>query len=135
MFKPAPDWPLISTFHRPSVYDRLPNDVDTDTLDGLGDIFDALRIHEYRPPALTTDGARRLFRRLTDEAGIDVDEDYLKLHGARRSVGRVLAMQQGADAAAVQLGNSVAIVEESYSKILAVGRAEATGEAFEQHDR
>lgn len=131
---PADAWPVFPTFHYPSLYGVLPDSVDTDVLDGYGDIFDAIRAHGVRPPALTTDGARRLFKRLSDEAEIDVEEGYLQLHGARRGVGRVLALQQGADAAADQLGNSVAVVEESYSEVLAAERAEKTGDAFDQHD-
>jgi len=131
---PEPSWPLVPTFHYPSLYGVLPDSVDTDSLDGYADIFEAIRTADVRPPALTTDGARRLFERLSDEAGIDVAEGYLQLHGARRGVGRVLAMEQGADAAADQLGNSVAVVEESYSEVLASERAEKTGQAFEDHE-
>jgi len=131
---PEPTWPVVPTFHYPSLYGALPDGTDTDALEGYADIFAALRDHGVRPPALTTDGARRLFERLTDAAGIEVSEGYLQLHGARRGVGRVIAMQQGADAAADQLGNSVAVVEESYSDVLAAERAEKTGDAFQSHD-
>ena len=133
VLQPEPDWPLVPSFHYPSLYGVLPDEVDTDTLAGYDDVFTAVRDYDRRPPALTTDGARRLFKRLTEQAGIDVDEGYLKLHGARRGVGRVLALQQGADAAADQLGNSVAVVEESYSDVLAAERAEKTGDAFDEH--
>jgi integrase len=134
ILEPKSDWPLVPSFHYPSLYGVLPDDVDPDTLDGYGDIFEALREHDVRPPAMTTDGGRRLFRRLSEEAGIEVEEGYLQLHGARRGVGRVLALEQGANAAADQLANSVKVVEESYSDILASERAEKTGEAFDQHD-
>jgi integrase len=133
---PAGDWPLVPTLHYPSLYEALATAgrTETESLTGHADVFAALRDHGASPPAMTTDGARRLLQRLTDDAGIDVDEGYLQLHGARRGVGRVLAMQQGADEAADQLGNSVAVVEESYSDILASERAEKTGEAFDEHD-
>jgi integrase len=134
VYRPDGDWPIIPSFHRPSLYAALPAAVDTDELDGLTDVFEALHEHDRRPPALTTNGARSLFRRLTEAAGIDVEEGYLQLHGARRGVGRVIAMEQGADATADQLGNSVRVVEEDYSEVLAEERAEATGAAFEQHD-
>lgn len=105
-----------------------------DALSGHTDIFNAYRVHGLSQPAMTTAGARSLMRRLTDEAEIEVEEGYLQLHGARRGVGRVLALQQGADAAADQLGNSVAVVEERYSDILASERAEMTGAAFNDHE-
>ncbi|MDG5778915.1 hypothetical protein VB773_20035 [Haloarculaceae archaeon H-GB2-1] len=132
---PESDWPLVPTLHYPSLYDSLADAgcTETDDLTDHADVFAALREYGGRPPAMTTDGARRLLQRLTDEAGIDIDEGYLQLHGARHGVGLVLAMQQGADEAADQLGNSVAVVEESYSDILASERAEKTGEAFEEH--
>jgi len=135
VLEPASDWPLIPTLHYPSLYDPLRDaDVNVDALSGHSDIFAAYQNADLVPPAMTTAGARSLMRRLTDDAGIDVEEGYLQLHGARRGVGRVLALQQGADAAADQLGNSVAVVEERYSDILASERAEMTGAAFEAQE-
>lgn len=136
VFDPDPDWPLVPTFHYPTLYEglRAAGHDDTDSLSGYADVFEAYRERDARPAAMTTDGARRLMQRLTDEADVDVDEDYLKLHGARRGVGRVLALRQGADAAADQLGNSVTVVEERYSDVLASERAEKTGDAFAEHD-
>lgn len=131
---PAPEWPLFPTLHYPSLHDALDAAGVERAVSGHAEIFDALRDTTGRPPSITTDGARRLLKRLTDEADIDVEAGYLQLHGARRGVGRVLAMQQGADAAADQLGNSVEVVERRYSDILAAERAEKTGEAFDEHD-
>lgn len=135
-FDPEPEWPIVPTFHYPTLYDglRAAGHDDTDSLSGYADVFDAYRECDARPAAMTTDGARRLMQRVTDEADIDVEEDYLTLHGARRGVGRVLALQQGADAAADQLGNSVTVVEQRYSDVLASERAEKTGDAFADHD-
>lgn len=135
-FDPEPEWPVVPTFHYPTLYDglRAAGHDDTDSLSGYADVFEAYRERDARPAAMTTDGARRLMQRLTDEADVDVDDDYLTLHGARRGVGRVLALQQGADAAADQLGNSVTVVEERYSDVLASERAEKTGDAFADHD-
>ncbi|ACV49411.1 tyrosine-type recombinase/integrase [Halomicrobium mukohataei] len=134
VYDPEPEWPLFPSFHYPSLYDRLSDDVDSDALSGYSDIFAAFRDTDARPPALTTDGARRLFKRLCADAAIEVAEGYLQLHGARRGVGRVLALQQGIDAAADQLDNSPEVVREAYSEVLASERAAKTGDAFEQHD-
>lgn len=133
---PEPEWPIVPTFHYPTLYEglRAAGHEDTDSLSGYADVFQAYRECDARPSAMTTDGARRLMQRLTDDADVDVDDDYLKLHGARRGVGRVLALQQGADAAADQLGNSVTVVEKRYSDVLASERAEKTGDAFAEHD-
>jgi len=132
VFDPEPSWPLVPSFHYPSLYGALPEDIGSDGLDGYAEIFDAYREADRRPPALSADGARRLFKRLTEDAEIDVEEDYLQLHGARRGVGRVLALQQGIDAAADQLDNSPEVVREAYSDVLASERAEKTGEAFDE---
>lgn len=138
VLRPREDWPLFPTFHLPTLYERLDGVLDDDekaALTGLVDVFDAMRERGVPPPAITTDGARSIMKRLTDDAGIEVDRgEYLELHGARRGVGRVLAMTQGADAAADQLDNSVKVVEEAYSDVLAEERADATSEAFESHD-
>lgn len=136
VYDPEPDWPVIPTLHYPSLYEtlRAAGVEDTSGFDGYGEIFERCREVGATPPALTTDGARRLLRSLTDSAGIDVDEGYLELHGARRGVGRVLAKEKGADPGARQLGNSVRVFEERYADVLAAEQAEETGEAFEQHD-
>lgn len=138
VLRPREDWPLFPSFHLPTLYDRLDDTLDDEEcseLTGLVDVLDAMRDRGITPPATTTDGARSIMKRLTGDAGIDVDTgDYLELHGARRGVGRVLAMTQGADAAADQLDNSVKVVEEAYSDVLAEERADATSDAFRSHD-
>jgi len=127
---PEPEWPLFLKFSYAALYGAFEKDVAGE-FDGRDEVFEALRARDRSPPSITTEDARRLLERLTEKYGIDVDGDHLQLHGARRGAGLVLATQQGADAAADQLGNSVRMVEEAYSDVLAEERAEKTGEAFE----
>ncbi|WP_340100559.1 hypothetical protein [Salinibaculum salinum] len=135
VLNPTEDWPLFPTLHLPSLYDRLRDaGVETTGLSGHDEVFVACRENDVTPPSLATDGARRVMQRLTDAADLDVDGGYLKLHGARRGVGRTLTIEQGVSAAADQLDNSARVVEEAYSDVLAKERAERTSEAFEDHD-
>jgi len=46
-------------------------------VEDLGGIDAVLREHDVAPPALTTDGARSVLKRLTEAAGIDVDAGEL----------------------------------------------------------
>ncbi len=135
ILSPAEHWPVIPTLHYATLYEPLKEaDIDVESLAGHRAIFDAFAAHDLAPPALTTAGARKRMGALTAEAGIEVEEGYLQPHGARRGAGRVLALEQGAFAAADQLGDSVRTIETAYSDVLASERAEQTGEAFERHD-
>lgn len=92
------EWPLFPTFHRPTLYARLRERLESagyneDTIEAEIDAartpLALYREHDWSPPALTTEGARHVLKRLTESAGIDVDgeKSYLTLHGARRGVG------------------------------------------------
>jgi len=77
--------------------EQLGDDIDVDALvEDLGGIDTVLREHDVAPPALTTDGARSVLKRLTEASGIDVDEGYLQPHGARRGmIGEVYERDRG----------------------------------------
>lgn len=130
---PKPEWPLFPTLDKR----RLRQSVPGDELAGIADavaMLDAYRDAGITPPALSTSGGRAVMRRLTDGAGIDVDEGYLQPHGARRGLGRVLVLEDGVAAAAEQLDNTAEVVEQSYSEILAAEQADRTGEAFRNRE-
>lgn len=131
LLDPVADWPLFPTLHYPTLYAALREaDSETEGFDGHADVFDTFRGEGVTPPAISTDGARRTMERLTAAADIDVEENYLQLHGARRGVGRTLTIEQGVHAAADQLDNSTEIIEDAYSDVLTKERAERTSEAF-----
>jgi hypothetical protein len=89
VLNPAGNWPLFPTLHLPSLYDRLRDaGVETTCFSGHDEVFAACRENDITPPSLVADGARRVMQRLTDDADLNVDGGYLKLHGARRGVGR-----------------------------------------------
>jgi len=96
----------------------------------------ALR-EDARPPSLTTDGARTVLRRLTDEAGIDIGHpkhDYLAPHGGRRGMGEVLVRAFGYTVAARYLDNSERMVRERYSHIEAGELGDVATEALDRVD-
>ena len=101
--RPASDsWPVFATSHAPSKWsaarEGLPEqDVDELAKD-LGSIEAVLREYDVSPPSLTTDGARSRLQTLTENAGVDLDEDadYLQPHGARRGmIGEVFKRDRG----------------------------------------
>jgi len=94
------DWPVFATAHAPSKWNAAREqlvDLDVDALvEEFGSIDAVLREHDVGPPALTTDGARNVLKRLTEAAAIEVDEGYLQPHGARRGmIGEVYKRDQG----------------------------------------
>ena len=150
LLEPATDeWPVFPTFHLPSLYDTLRTglrnehdwtEAEIETfvgeLTGQTEVFEALREHELTPPSINTDGARRVMRRLCNEANLELEgeHDYLVPHGGRRGAGEVMVRQRGFTAAARLLDNSEEVVRTSYSHIEAKEMAEDAGEAFTEHD-
>ncbi|MDS0477294.1 phage integrase SAM-like domain-containing protein [Natrinema sp. 1APR25-10V2] len=143
------DWPVFPTFHLPTLYETLRTGLreehgwsDTeveeyvDDLTGQVDVLDALREYELTPPSINTDGARRIMRRLCEDAGIDLEDKhgYLAPHGGRRGAGEVMVRQRGFTAAARLLDNSEEVVRQSYSHIEAKEMAKDAGDAFAEHD-
>jgi integrase len=92
---------------------------------------------DVRPPSLTTDGARAILQRLSDDAGIDIDHpkhDYLAPHGGRRGMGEVLVRAFGYTVAARYLDNSEEMVRERYSHIEAGELGDVATEALDEID-
>jgi integrase len=144
LLAPADDWPVFPTFHLPSLYgrlrDRLPGtetvESRLDELTGRAAVFEFMRERGVAPPALNTDGGRRVMKRLCADAGIDLDDrhGYLAPHGGRRGAGEVMVRRRGFTAAARLLDNSESVVRKHYSHIDAKEMAEDAGRAFEEHD-
>ena len=89
---PSTDWPLFPTGHAPSIAARVRSVLrdrgyDEDTIESLLEETTATELARERsiaPPAITTEGARSVLRRLCEEACIDVDGGYLTPRGVRR---------------------------------------------------
>jgi integrase len=114
------DWPVFATSHAPSKWSvaREQLDADVDALvEDLGSIDTVLQEHDIAPPALTTDGTRSVLKRLTEAAGIDVDEGYLQPHGARRGmIGEVYKRDRG-EAQDLGRHKSMETTREAYSHL------------------
>ncbi|MFC6942855.1 tyrosine-type recombinase/integrase [Salinirubellus sp. GCM10025818] len=114
------DWPVFATSHAPSLWkaarEQLDGDIDT-LVEDLGSIDAVLREHDVAPPALTTDGARSVLKRLTEAAEVDVDEGYLQPHGARRGmIGEVYKRDRG-EAQDLGRHKSMETTREAYSHL------------------
>ncbi len=120
---PEDDWPVFPTGHAPSKYragrDRLGEAFDEELAAAGGDIDTLLREHGIAPPALTTEGARSLMRRLTEAADIDVGEDpgYLQLHGARRGILEEIYRRDRGDAQDLARHKSLSTTRAAYQHI------------------
>jgi integrase len=143
---PTDRWPVFPTFDQRSLgalvreelaeRGRKPDEVAA-TREGYARDLLVCLDEDVRPPSLTTDGARRLLARLTDEAGIDVDHpkhDYLAPHGGRRGMGEVLVRAFGYTVAARYLDNSEEMVRERYSHIEAGELGDVATEALGEVD-
>ena len=92
---------------------------------------------DIRPPSLAADGARRVLRRVSNAADIDIEHpkhEYLAPHGGRRGMGEVLVRAFGYTVAARYLDNSEEMIRERYSHIEAGELGDVATEALEQVD-
>jgi integrase len=144
---PNEDWPVFPTLHAPTLLSTAreglrADDYSTEEIEAELDAqagFDILRQHGYAPPAITTDGARRLMRTLSENAdvpGIDTDSgEYLELHGGRRGAGDTLVREVGWEQAQRLLRHqSPETTMNAYSHISAGEIANDASDAFEETD-
>ncbi|MEZ3117708.1 tyrosine-type recombinase/integrase [Halobaculum sp. MBLA0147] len=92
---PTDEWPVFPTEHAPSLAraareglaERGWADERIETALADATASEVLRDHEVPPPAISTNGARSLMRRLCEAAEVFIDGEYLKPHGGRRGLG------------------------------------------------
>ena len=145
---PTEEYPVFPTFHAPTLActarDGLHEQgLDADEIEGSPEEVSTKKVlHEngIAPPAIMTDGTRRLMERLSAEADIpDLDTDageYLELYGGRRGAGDTLVREVGWKAARRLLRHkSPETTMDAYSYISASEIAEDAGDAFNEADR
>lgn len=143
---PSDRWPVFPTFDRQSlqslVVDELADrGLQMDEIEEVREEYVRLFLlalaKDIRPASLTTDGARLILRRLTDEAGIEIEHpkhEYLAPHGGRRGMGEVLVRAFGYTVAARYLDNSEEMIRERYSHIEAGELGDVATEALNEID-
>ena len=146
---PNENWPVFLTLHTPTLVkaarDGLQTceDLTAEEIDAIVDsqpTLGVLRERDFAPPAITTGGARRLMRTLSERADIpDIDSEngeYLELHGGRRGAGDTLVREIGWEHAQRLLRHqSPETTMDAYSHIRAGEIAEEATDAFNQTDR
>ena len=88
---PTNEWPLFPTRHAPSIASRVREelaerghtDAEIEALLADSTARELARDRSIAPPAITTEGARSVLKRLCKAASIDVDGDYLTPRGVR----------------------------------------------------
>lgn len=134
------EWPLFPTSHAPSLYatvrSQLPDqefsDEEIEALLAENDVESTLREYELTPPSLSKNGARSVVSTLCEEAGVTIDGEPLKLHGARRGLGHELYSKGYAELAQSALRHtSIEVTHDSYSDIQASETAEKVGDILD----
>ncbi|MDF9746037.1 tyrosine-type recombinase/integrase [Natrinema salsiterrestre] len=90
---PANDWPLFPTAHAPSIARRVRSvlrergydEEEIETLLEDATATELARERSIAPPAITTEGARSVLKRLCEAAVVDVDGNYLTPRGIRQA--------------------------------------------------
>jgi len=143
---PTDRWPVFPTFDQRSLAtlvkeelasQGLPPDAIDNRRDGyVRDLLLAVDA-DIRPSSITTDGARSILHRLTEDGEVDIDHpkhDYLAPHGGRRGMGEVLVRAFGYTVAARYLDNSEEMVRDRYSHIEAGELGDVATEALDEVD-
>jgi len=119
---PTDEWPVFPSAHALEISRRTRAAVAAGCSRRRNRDHPRERQHRYdtprtrcRPPAISTNGARNLMKRLCKDADIAVDGDYLKPHGARRGLGHELYANGHAELAQSALRHaSIETTHESY---------------------
>jgi integrase len=127
---PTDEWPVFPTGQFQSKHCVLESELGKDrvskALEERGDasktdvLDNLLREHEIALPSISKEGARRVMKRLTDEANIELEDghEYLKPHGARRGLGAELyALGESEKAQQVLRHKSIETTHEAYSDL------------------
>jgi len=105
------EWPVLPTFHLPSLYGLLPDEVEASP----ATVWKQLRAHDQQPPSLTVDGLRRTLSILCENSDYEFEEP-LKPHGARRGLGDQLYQEQAELAQDALRHQSIETTHEAYSE-------------------
>jgi integrase len=108
---PTEEWPVLPTFHLPSLYSLLPDCVEA----APESVWNDLRTHKIVPSAVTVDGVRRTLVSLCEGADYQFEES-LKPHGARRGLGDQLYQEQAELAQDALRHKSIETTHEAYSE-------------------
>lgn len=132
---PTEAWLVFESNHAPSLWARARAELDADVealVDDHGSIREVLRAKEIAPPALTTDGARSLLKRLTETAGIELPSgaDYLMPHGARRGIGETVYREDRGQAQDLLRHQALSTTKDHYQHIDAAERTKEIDETL-----
>jgi integrase len=124
---------VIPTLHRPTLAKAATDHLEPTSRDVEGirtegqSWIDLLRKLEVIPPAMTVDGGRALVEQLAEEAGVENNGEPIRLHGARRGLGREL-YQHSAELAQTQLRHqSIETTKQSYHHVDAAQQGDIVG--------
>jgi site-specific recombinase XerC len=124
---PSADWPVFVSLHRPSLYATIREELagrgwSSDRVEARLDEDGPLalaRDQTVTPRAISLQGARSMMQSRCEQAGVDVDGEYLKPHGGRRGLGHELYSEQAELAQEVLRHESVTTTHESYRDVQA----------------
>lgn len=135
ILEPAPDeWPVLPVLDKGTLTrDLRAKELGTgiDPTDTVADRLAVYRKQGVCPPALSTTAGRKVMKRLTDAAGLDVDEGYLKPHGARRGLGSELYEEDVTLAQETLRHKSPETTHRKYRDVQAAERAKEIDDVLE----
>lgn len=137
---PSSQWPVVPTEHAPSKYrvarEELAashglSETEIETILDETAIDTVLHEYEIAPPAVTVNGMRSHMQTLCEQAGINIEGEYLKLHGARRGLGDTVFRVDRGEAQDLLRHRSLQTTKDAYSHIEAEERAERVSDILD----
>jgi integrase len=122
---PTADWPVFPTRHAPTLAASARDELaargwEGDRIETRLDeapVATVVREEGIVPPALTVAGGRSVMQRLCEDAGLDIDGEYLNPHGGRRGLGHQIYAESAELAQEALRHQSVETTHESYREV------------------
>ena len=114
---PGDDWPVFPTLDKGTLRRDLESRLGELDLATDASVRERLQMyveHGLTPLAISTNAGRGVMKRLSDDAGLDVDGDYLKPHGGRRTLGHELYGQDPVKTQETLRHKSIETTHKSY---------------------
>lgn len=125
---------VFPTEHAPSKYAAVRDHLENaDEQLAANDVNKLIRDHRVVVPSISTAGARNLMQRLCEDAGLEINGEYLKPHGGRRGLGHELYSKGHAELAQTALRHSsIETTHQAYSDIQAKETAKRVDDVLDR---
>lgn len=133
----SPEWPVFPVLDKGTITRKLGDDLRDAGYAGDRHPIDVARDGGLVPPAMSIQSARNVVKRHSKAAGLpgdDSDDEYLRLHGARRGLGNELYAKDAELSQDILRHKSIETTHESYREEQIAQRAAEAEEVLSEDE-